>query len=274
MMDLCCTRRSPLPKLLVLFMLIMLTQPQMVLADTEIKPEVRVEGRAVPATDGVFTVLWKLTPTLPWYLYSDRLNDSGFPPGLTASWPEGWQAGPLQWPVAERHLLENMVLDHVYHGPVTLLQEVRPVAGAFAAGPVEVKTRWSWLACHEMCVPGHSSATVVFSPEEPEGVADVMAARANLPRPLPEDRVTVRWGDGTVHFIAPDASALEFHPAGDGQGVRFQDLPADGAVQGQELTLHLRPGPDGFGALRGTLLINHDDGSAEFWTVDIPYGGR
>jgi DsbC/DsbD-like thiol-disulfide interchange protein len=237
-------------------------------------PAVPLAAEAVLTGEGVFTVLWHLTPTVPWHIYSDRLNDSGYPPSLQVSWPEGWQAGELLWPVAERHLLDGIILDHVYHGTVTLVQEVRAPVQAFADGPVTVPARWDWLACHGMCVPGKTEGRVVFDPRQTAGGHALSAARALLPRPLEGDAVAVCWGEGLVSFTAAGAASLEFHPAGDGPGVHFVDLAAEGAAQGEELTLHLRSANDGSGALRGTLLINHDDGPATIWAVDIPYGGK
>lgn len=239
----------------------------------ETPPAVTVEAQAHATGAGAFTVYWRLTPTEHWHLYSDRRNDSGFPPRLTLDWPTGWQVGPLQWPVAERHIVEGGILDHVYHGTLTLLQEVRPAPGALASGPVRLTGVWDWLVCRQQCVPGRTTVDIVFgagSSESPPPITWQEAAHL-LPRPAPAGAVVSRWSGATVALTVTQAVGLEFHPAPD--CVRLVDLLADGASTGSTLTLRLREGPDGFGPLRGILKVELNDGRSVGWTVDLPHGG-
>ena len=234
---------------------------------------VSVSATTVNQFDGTHLVIWHLNPPENWHLYSDRLNDTGFPPALTLHWPEAWSAGPLLWPVAERHVMTGGILDHVYPGPVTLLQEVRVPAESLAEGDVALAARWDWLVCREICVPGNTPAEVVFSSSESSPLALALLAdvRSELPVPAPAGYLKHAWTETAVTLSAGDAVRMEFHP--DTDCVRLVDAIADGARDGDTLTLRLRPAPATHGPLRGVLHLKRSDGCTENWSVDIPYGG-
>ncbi|MBC8367609.1 hypothetical protein H8E52_09390 [bacterium] len=236
-------------------------------------PHVPVAATTINQLDETFLVLWHLSPPEDWHLYSDRLNDSGFPPALTLQWPEGWSAGPLQWPMGERHVMKGGILDHVYFESVTLLQEIQVPPNSFADGDVTLSARWDWLVCRDICVPGFTQAEIVFSRSKPSHVDLEKQAKAwrALPHPVPEGRLEFAWTESTVTLLVRDTELMEFHPATD--CIRLVDAIVDGAREGDTLTLRVRPGSDISTSLRGVLQLTKPDGSFDNWTVDIPYGG-
>lgn len=237
------------------------------------KPTVTVSAVAVPVAEDTLRILWRLQCTAGWHVYADLRNDAGYPPSVKLELPAGWSSGPLQWPAAERHVAAGEILDHVFHDQVTILQDVTIASGALLEGPVTIPARWDWLACREMCVPGHTSAEVSFAMQlpAPDVAEDLAAAEAALPQPAPADRLRVTWNEGTAELTVPGAVALQFLPAAD--CALLVDPIADGQAAGDTLRLRLRPGADGFGPVRGLVRYELRDGRSNSWTVDFPYGG-
>lgn len=224
------------------------------------RPEVRVQGRVLNLGEGNFRVLWTMTPTAGWHLYSDRLNDSGFPPRQTMAWPADWLVGELRWPVAERYEMDGGILDHVYHDTITLVQDV--IIPQLDES-MSLEARWDWLVCKGECVPGKSLVTVEFVPgEEP---AANLKAMSGFPVPPPPGAVQIQREGNTATVHVPDAGILEFHP--DADGALYRDLLTDGATTGDTLTLHLRPGYDGSTDARGVLKVTTPDGRVEAWLI-------
>ncbi len=232
-------------------------------------PKVPVTSMAINQLDGSTMILWQLSPSDSWHLYSDRLNDTGFPPALTMQWPEGWTAGPLKWPVAERYVMKGDILDHVYHEPVTLVQEVRIPVKAFAGGEVNLSAQWDWLACREICVPGTTHAEVVFSDSGPSAEALAMQDEAmnTLPKPIPDGQLNFTWTRSSITLEARGSEWMEFHPSTD--CIRLLDVIADGASASDTMTLRLHHKRSSHDHLRGILSLKQSDGSIEAWIIDV-----
>ena len=101
---------------------------------------------------GTVTVAWTFDLAEGWHLYGSGLNDSGYPPSVALTLPDGWRAGPLRWPVPERYLMPGDILDHVYHHRLVLLQDLLPPT---ACGPRR-RPRWGpgcagWPAARSAC---------------------------------------------------------------------------------------------------------------------------
>lgn len=240
-------------------------------------PRVALTATAEPATiapGGAITVAWRLAATPGWHFYWDGRNDSGFAPRQKLVLPEGWTAGPLQWPTPERLVSPGDILDHVYHDEVVMLQEITAPRDA-AGGPRELRADWQWLTCKDSCVPGRDSLAVAVT-VDPTGAAApaapspaLAAARARLPQPLPAGLVTTTW-DGGVLRIARQAGTpggrLTFMPAVD--CAELADLLNDG--QGEALALHLSTPAAGNEPVRGLLLVEDPGAAPRAYRLDVP----
>lgn len=233
-----------------------------------------VEPAAV-APGGAVTLAWRLAATPGWHFYWDGRNDSGFAPRQKLLLPEGWTAGPLQWPAPERLVSPGDILDHVYHDEVVLLQEITAPRDA-AAGRRELRADWQWLACKDSCVPGRDSLaiTVAVDPTAaaaaPTGSSPALAAaRARLPLPLPAGLVTTTWDGAVLHIVrqggTPDGR-LTFMPAVD--CAELADLLNDG--EGEELALHLAPAAAGNDPVRGLLLVEDPGAAPRAYRLEVP----
>ncbi len=88
-----------------------------------------------------------------WHTYWINPGDSGLPIAVEWELPEGWSAGPLQWPIPEIHREPGDMLTYGYEKEVLLTAKLTPPPGA-AAGGAAIRAKTSWLVCKESCVPG------------------------------------------------------------------------------------------------------------------------
>ncbi len=232
-----------------------------------------VEPAAV-APGGTVTVAWRLAATPGWHFYWDGRNDSGFAPRQKLFLPDGWTAGPLQWPVPERLVSPGDILDHVYHDEVVLLQQVTAPPRA-AAGRLALRSDWQWLTCRDVCVPGRESLAVdvTVDPAAPAPAPSpaLAAARARLPQPLPAGLLAMRWDGAALHLQGTGALAggrLTFMPFVD--CADLADLLNDGEGTGNDLVLHLAPDARGSARVRGLLLVQEGAAAPRAYTIDVP----
>jgi len=125
-----------------------------------------------------------------WHIYWINAGDSGEPPRVKWSLPEGFRAGPLQWPLPRR-IEDHSLIDYGYQDQVLLPVEIMPPAGLAAGPDVQVNAAVSWLVCRDICVPGHANFVLTLplrqgAPAKSSAAAPLFArARADLPRPAP-----------------------------------------------------------------------------------------
>jgi thiol:disulfide interchange protein len=150
-----------------------------------VAPE-RTLNAGSPADVGFY---FKLEPG--WHVYWKNAGDSGEPPRVRWTLPEGVTAGELQFPAPKRLPL-GPLMDFGYEDEVLfpLTLQVAPGAKADAAA---LHARVDWLVCREVCIPGKAELEV------PVAIANggaKPAANANdeglfkrllgrLPEPLP-----------------------------------------------------------------------------------------
>jgi len=228
---------------------------------------------AVPGES--YPLLWQFDLADGWHLYWKGRNDSGFPPSLKLTLPDGWRAGDLQWPAPERYLSAGDILDHVYHDQLTLLQDITAPATAVPGTEVTIPVRLDWLICKDECVPGHTevalklrvAAQADFTPEAPR----LAKALASVPVQVPQGSYELTWGEASVTVKVPSAVKLAFFP--DTDCGLLVDLIADGAADAETLTLRFRAGPDGIGPVKGVLHQELPDGRTRNWLINQAFGG-
>jgi thiol:disulfide interchange protein DsbD len=93
---------------------------------------------------------FKLEPG--WHVYWKNAGDSGEPPHIRWTLPEGVTAGPLQFP-APRRLPLGPLMDFGYENEV-LFPFKMDVAKTVKAGPAVLDAKVDWLVCREVCIPG------------------------------------------------------------------------------------------------------------------------
>ena len=104
------------------------------------------------APGGTVTAGLVLTLEEHWHVYWINAGDSGEPPKITWTLPQGITAGPMQFPIPQRLPL-GPLMDFGYEDtaafPVTLT-----AAKSLKPGPVHLDAQVRWLVCREVCIPG------------------------------------------------------------------------------------------------------------------------
>ena len=192
-----------------------------------------------------------------WHTYWLNPGDSGEPPIVEWTLPEGASAGEVHFPAPSR-IPYPPLMNHGYTGTFTLLTDVTVPQDWPAGEPLPVSVRVDWLVCEEICIPEGGAASFSI-PTAAETVTDSTVAfafmQAEWDLPEESDAAATYSRDGEAihlavpldaepegaHFFAFDRDALD-HTA---------DQPATAAADGVGMTLRLTGG-------RGTL-----DGSLE-----------
>jgi len=152
-----------------------------------------------------------------WHTYWKNPGDSGLPPKLTWTLPEGLSVGNVLWPFP-RLLDEAQLVTYGFEGTVLLFVEVNVDESVPVGIPKEIGLNAKWLSCREMCVPGMADLSLVLSVENQVPAKDVsveqefLEGRAQLPRENASWDIKVRdRGKQLLFLLIPssDAGALK-----------------------------------------------------------------
>ena len=139
---------------------------------------------------------FKLEPG--WHVYWQNAGDSGEPPRINWTLPEGITASALQFPAPKRLPL-GPLMDFGYENEV-LFPFSFDVAKSARPGPAVLDAKVSWLVCREVCIPGKAELGMrvmlaASAPASPmtSSVDENLWKRgiATLPTPLPSTDTAV-----------------------------------------------------------------------------------
>ncbi|MBA3543096.1 MAG: thioredoxin family protein [Chthoniobacterales bacterium] len=185
----------------------------------------------VPGQAFTAGLLLKMVPG--WHTYWEFPGDAGIPTEIKWQLPDGWKAGPIQWPIPLKLDEPGNIQIYGYHDEVLLLMLLTPPAKIGAAS-VHLAAEASWLVCEKICIPGNGDMQLdlpVGAQSAPTNSALFEKFRPLIPRSLPASaRDTLQWKrlpnefqltvadkslaqSGAVEFFPlPDASTLIGHP--------------------------------------------------------------
>ena len=193
-----------------------------------VEAELIAEKSATPPGKPV-TVGLKLRMEPQWHTYWKNPGDSGLPTKIDWVLPEGWKAGPIQWPYPHP-LPVGPLMNYGYEDEVVLLTDLTPPPGV-AAGAVPIKAKAEWLVCKDICIPekGELDTTLTVAAQEKPSNARVEAAIARTRNNLP---------------------------------VEAQGWKYDASMQGRALVVRLAP-PDGASAPQKVAFFPEREGLIE-----------
>jgi thiol:disulfide interchange protein len=190
------------------------------------------------APGGTLQVGLVLTLEEHWHVYWLNAGDSGEPPKITWTLPDGVTAGPMKFPIPSRLPL-GPLMDFGYEDEVAFPVQLT-AASSLNPGPIHLDAKVNWLVCREVCIPGraHLGLNLTVSPDATpaQPVGALGEALTLIPTPLPaNDKLTVTGVKTDFVFTLTTGKRetdAEFYPAD-------QDQIANAAPQDVE------PLPDG-----------------------------
>jgi thiol:disulfide interchange protein DsbD len=129
--------------------------------------------RGQPSNAGLY---FKLEPG--WHVYWKNAGDSGEPPRIKWTMPDGITAEPLQFPVPKRLPL-GPLMDFGYEDEV-LFPFTFQVTSNAAQGSAVLHAKVDWLVCREVCIPGKAELEVARSVSDGAGNAPPAQPDADL----------------------------------------------------------------------------------------------
>lgn len=113
------------------------------------------DHRAV-APGQTFTLALRFTIDEAWHLYWHNPGDSGMPPSVDWSLPEGWSVSEPHWPLPKRFVQPGDIVGYGYADELTLIYEVTVPAGA-SEGEASIGGAVMYLVCDDQrCLPGEA----------------------------------------------------------------------------------------------------------------------
>ena len=185
-----CQSKLATKGLLLIAALMLCAAPTMSAAVSN--PHLTVELRSrdsalAPNQDATLGLYFKLESG--WHIYWKNPGDSGEPPTIVWRLPPGVTASSMRFP-APKQIRLGPLMDFGYEGDV-LFPIVLHADGSLKAGDHEtLAADVRWLACREVCIPGHQALSIDLPVATAAARVAVNAglfsqAQERLPRPLP-----------------------------------------------------------------------------------------
>ncbi len=213
-----------------------------------------------------------------WDTYWQNPGDAGLPTQIEWQLPDGFTAGPIEWPYPERFTTDSMV-GFGYTDSVLLLTKITPPKN-FSGESIDLKANVTWLACKESCQPGqadlHLSLPVTDGVPTPNGevAAQFSQAKQALPQQASVSVQTTK--EAIVLNFQPSAegvSNVQFIPE-KGEVIDYQ-APQDVAMSKGGVTLSMKRSEFGDvlpNEIKGVLLFSDPTGIQHALQVDSSIG--
>src|ERR1700722_14269081 len=171
------------------------------------------------APGGTLQVGLVLTLEEHWHVYWINAGDSGEPPKITWTLPEGITAGPMLFPIPSRLPL-GPLMDFGYEDEVAFPVQLT-AASSLKPGPTHIDAKVTYLVCREVCIPGkaHLGLNINIVPGAPaaQPVGALGEALTLIPKALPRAaKLTVPGGktDFVLNLTTGGRETnAEFYPA-------------------------------------------------------------
>jgi thiol:disulfide interchange protein len=196
------------------------------------------------APGGTLQVGLVLTLEEHWHVYWLNAGDSGEPPKITWTLPDGVTAGPMQFPIPSRLPL-GPLMDFGYEDEVAFPVQLT-AANSLKPGPIHLDAKVNWLVCREVCIPGkaHLGLNLTVSPDAApaQPVGALGEALTLIPTPLPaNDKLTVTGGKTDFVLTLTTGKRetdAEFYPADQDQIANAAPQTVEPLPDGLRLRVH------------------------------------
>ncbi len=153
--------------------------------DAHVRAELVSEVQSIqPGT--AFWVGLNLQMDPGWHTYWKNPGDSGLATTIEWNLPEGFTAGPVEWPYPQTIFVDPL-MTYAYENTVLLLTRIQTPHSLLPGTTVTLNAEAHWLACEKICIPGKGVFNITLPVRAEAPVPDpVLAprfaeARARLP---------------------------------------------------------------------------------------------
>ena len=116
-----------------------------------------------------FDVAFRFQLESGWHIYWQNSGDSGLPPSVRWTLPEGFYVGELQFPTPKRHESPGDIITNILSGEPVLVVKVTPPA-VIKAGSVKLGAAVGYLVCEKACLREDATLSLDL-PVQTTGVA-------------------------------------------------------------------------------------------------------
>jgi thiol:disulfide interchange protein DsbD len=230
-----------------------------------------------PGTSIDLALVFDIRPN--WHTYWKNPGDSGEPPRIEWSLPEGVSAGSIQWLYPEL-IRVGPLANYGYSGRAVHLVPLSIPSDWPPGTPIDLEAHATWLVCEEHCIPEEgtfrlrveTSATAAAS--EPSGLFSDARAKLPAPGPIAAEVVHADTADGQSAMqlrvplaalgAAPDSAAF----FADHWGLIEHAAPQPWQVVGESLVMALTPGAQASSSAPTGLLVVATEGTTRAFQID------
>ncbi len=161
-----------------------------------------------------------------WHVYWLNAGDSGEPPKIVWTLPEGITADAMQFPTPQRLPL-GPLMDYGYENEVVFPILLHGADSLKPGTSVEASAKVNWLVCREVCIPGKAQLTLPIMVTDAGTQGKVLAQaliqsfQQRLPLPLPANAkatfATTPNGFSVALLTGKSESAAQFFPYDESQ---------------------------------------------------------
>jgi DsbC/DsbD-like thiol-disulfide interchange protein len=104
-----------------------------------------------------------------WHVYWKNPGDAGLPTRVNFTLPDGFTAGPLQFPTPRRFVQPGNMVAFGYEDSIMLLAQITPPPNLPADFQGRFQAAVSWLVCSDVCIFGKATPSLAL-PSSPSPV--------------------------------------------------------------------------------------------------------
>ncbi|GMU33011.1 MAG: thioredoxin family protein [Planctomycetia bacterium] len=112
---------------------------------------------------GELNLLISVKPDKEWHIYWQNPAGTGMPTSIEWRLPDGFKAGPTQYPVPSAHFDKDLEeTTYILEGESLFLTTVTVPADIQTGKDVSLNAKVSWLACKKECIPGEAEVVLTL----------------------------------------------------------------------------------------------------------------
>ena len=230
-----------------------------------------------------FTVALRVTLDPHWHTYWVNGGDAGLPLGVRWELPDGFVAGPLQWP-APKQIPVAPLMSYGYEHQLVLLTEITPPDRPSAVTEVQITAVADWLVCDDVCLPAMGEAGLSVPQSDGPSVADprwvdaISQTRRQLPQE-PEGWRTQAWSTDEGYLLEVTAGTEMAAPYFYIDEIGVLDHAASQRVVHEGNRVRMLVSRSDFAlddppVMRGIMVADHTVEHGTSWAVEFAVEGQ